>query len=50
MAQWIPVDEWLKKHERDRGYLQGPDLNDYVPEWRRRLEHPELFPPLEELE
>lgn len=46
---WIPIDEWLKKQERELLH-NTPQLDDYVPEWRRRLEHPELWPPLEELE
>ena len=32
---WIPIDDWLEHTERDRGYQQRPDIDDYVPAWRR---------------
>lgn len=46
---WIGFDEWLAIAEKDLDYRRA-DLDDYVPEWRRRLQHPELFPTLEELD
>lgn len=44
---WIPIDEWLRQAEEDLHYS---NLDDYVPEWQRRLNRPDLFPPLEDLE
>lgn len=37
--RWMSFDEWLDREEQRRGWWPGPsNLDDYIPEWRRRNE------------
>ena len=37
--RWMPFDKWLEREENRRGWWPGPaSLDDYVPEWKRRLD------------
>lgn len=37
--RWMPIDEWLARHEGPTDYHRLPNLDDYIPEWRRRMQH-----------